>query len=67
MFWASALLSHIYKKHGIDAVEDAEREAHSLEARAVFKPPEKGYPFPRRASGQRFARTSATNNLKGRR
>jgi hypothetical protein len=41
MFWVSALLSHIYKKHGIDAVEEAEREAHSLEARAVFKPSKK--------------------------
>jgi hypothetical protein len=41
MFWVSGLLTHIYKKHGIDAVEEAEREAHTIEARAVFKPPEK--------------------------
>ena len=41
MFWASGLLTHIYKKYGIDAVEEAEREAHTIEARAVFKPPEK--------------------------
>jgi hypothetical protein len=41
MFWVSGLLTHIYKKHGIDAVEEAEREAHTIEARVVFKPPEK--------------------------
>ncbi len=41
MFWVTGLLTHIYKKHGIDAVEEAEREAHTIEARVVFKPPEK--------------------------
>jgi hypothetical protein len=41
MFWVSGLLTHIYKKYGIDAVEAAEREAHTIEARVVFKPPEK--------------------------
>jgi hypothetical protein len=41
MFWVSGLLTHIYKKYGIEAVEEAEREAHTIEARAVFKPPEK--------------------------
>ena len=41
MFWISGLLTHIYKKYGIDAVEAAEREAHTIEARVVFKPPEK--------------------------
>jgi hypothetical protein len=41
MFWVSGLLTHIYKKHGIEAVEEAEREAHAIEARAVFKPLEK--------------------------
>jgi hypothetical protein len=41
MFWVSGLQSYIYKKCGIDAVEEAEREAHTIEARAVFKPPEK--------------------------
>ncbi len=41
MFWVSGLLTYIYNKYGIDAVEEAEREAHSIEARAVFKPPKK--------------------------
>lgn len=41
MFWVSGLLTYIYKKHGIDAVEEAEREAHTIEAKVVFKPPEK--------------------------
>jgi hypothetical protein len=41
MFWVSGLLTHIYKKFGIDAVEAAEREAHTIEGRVVFKPPEK--------------------------
>ncbi len=41
MFWVSGLLTHLYKKYGIDAVEEAEREAHTIEAKVVFKPPEK--------------------------
>ena len=41
MFWVSGLLTHIYKKYGIDAVEAAEREAHTIEAKVAFKPPEK--------------------------
>jgi hypothetical protein len=41
MIWVTGLLTHIYKKHGIDAVEEAEREAHTIEAKVVFKPPEK--------------------------
>jgi hypothetical protein len=41
MFWVSGLLTHIYKKYGIDAVEEAERVAHTIEAKVVFKPPEK--------------------------
>lgn len=41
MFWVSGLLTHIYKKYGIEAVEEAEREAHTIEAKVVFKPPEK--------------------------
>jgi hypothetical protein len=41
MFWTSGLLTYIYKNFGIDAVEEAEREAHTIEARAVFKPLEK--------------------------
>jgi hypothetical protein len=41
MFWVSGLLTHIYRKHGIEAVEEAERETHTIEARAVFKPPER--------------------------
>lgn len=40
MFWVTGLLTHIYKNYGIDAVEDAEREAHTIEGKTVFKPPE---------------------------
>jgi hypothetical protein len=41
MIWISGLLTHIYQNYGIDAVEKAEREAHTIEARTVFKPLEK--------------------------
>jgi hypothetical protein len=41
MFWVTGLQSYIYKNYGIDAVERAEREAHTAEAKVVFKPPEK--------------------------
>ncbi len=41
MFWVTGLLSYIYKNYGTDAVEAAEREAHTAEAKVVFKPPEK--------------------------
>jgi hypothetical protein len=41
MFWVSGLLTHIYRRYGVDALEQAEREAHGIEAKAVFKPPEK--------------------------
>jgi hypothetical protein len=40
MFWVTGLLTHIYKNYGIDAVEAAEREAHTIEGKTVFKPPE---------------------------
>jgi hypothetical protein len=40
MFWITGLLTHIYKKHGISAVEEAEREAHTIEGKTVFKAPE---------------------------
>ena len=40
MFWTSGQLNYIYQKYGIEAVEEAEREAHTREAKAVFKPPE---------------------------
>jgi len=39
MFWVTGLLTHIYRNYGIDAVERAEREAHTIEGRTVFKPP----------------------------
>jgi hypothetical protein len=39
MFWVTGLLTHIYKNYGIDAVEKAEREAHTIEGKTVFKPP----------------------------
>jgi hypothetical protein len=41
MFWVTGLLTHIYKKYGIEAVEEAERFTHTIEAKAVFTPPEK--------------------------
>lgn len=44
MFWASGLLTYIYEKYGIDAVEEAERLAHTIEARVIFKPLEKTDP-----------------------
>ena len=37
MVWVSGLLSYIYKNYGIDAVEEAEKEAHGIEGRTVFK------------------------------
>jgi len=40
-FWVTGLQTYIYKNFGIDAVEAAEREAHTIEAKVVFKPPEK--------------------------
>jgi hypothetical protein len=39
--WVTGLLSFIYKNYGVEAVEKAEREAHTIEAKIVFKPPEK--------------------------
>jgi hypothetical protein len=39
MIWVSGLLTHIYNNYGIDAVEKAEREAHTIEAKTVFIPP----------------------------
>ena len=39
MFWVTGLLTHIYRNYGIDAVERAEREAHTIEGKTVFKPP----------------------------
>jgi hypothetical protein len=41
MFWVTGLLTHIYKKYGIDGVEQAEREAHTIEGKVAFKPSEK--------------------------
>jgi hypothetical protein len=41
MFWVTGLLTYIYRNYGIEAVEEAEREAHAIEAKVVFKPPEK--------------------------
>jgi hypothetical protein len=37
-FWVSGLQTYIYKNYGIDALEQAEREAHTIEAKVVFKP-----------------------------
>jgi hypothetical protein len=41
MFWVTGLQSYIYKTLGVEAVEEAEREAHTAEAKVVFTPPEK--------------------------
>ncbi len=38
MVWVTGLQTYIYRKYGIDAVEEAEREAHTIEAKTVFKP-----------------------------
>ena len=38
-FWVTGLLSYIYRNYGIDEVEKAEREAHTIEAKTAFKPP----------------------------
>lgn len=40
-FWVTGLQSYIYRRYGTDAVEEAEREAHTIEAKVVFTPPEK--------------------------
>ncbi len=37
--WVSGLQTYIYKKLGVEAVEEAEREAHTIEAKTVFSPP----------------------------
>jgi hypothetical protein len=39
--WVSGLLTYIYKNYGIDVLEEAEREAHTIEAKIAFKPSEK--------------------------
>ncbi len=41
MFWVTGLLTYIYNNYGIEAVEKVEREAHTTEAKVVFKPSEK--------------------------
>src|ERR1035441_8369600 len=38
MFWVTGLQTYIYHNYGIDAVEKAEREAHTIEGKTVFKP-----------------------------
>jgi hypothetical protein len=40
MCWIAGLLTHIYKKYGVEAVEAAEREAHTLERKIALKPPQ---------------------------
>ncbi len=41
MCWVTGLQSYIYKNYGVEALEKAEREAHSIEAKFIFKPSEK--------------------------
>ena len=38
MVWVTGLLSYIYRNYGVEAVEEAEKEAHGIEGRTVFKP-----------------------------
>ena len=38
MFWVAGLQTYIYEKLGIDALEEAERMAHTAEAKTVFAP-----------------------------
>jgi hypothetical protein len=40
MFWVTGLLTYIYNNYGIDVVEKAERFAHTIEGKTVFKAPE---------------------------
>lgn len=37
MVWVTGLLSYIYRNYGVEAVEEAEKEAHGIEGRTVFK------------------------------
>jgi len=39
--WVTGLQTYIYKNYGIDTLEKAEREAHTIEGKIAFKPPEK--------------------------
>jgi len=39
--WVTGLQTYIYEKCGIAALEEAERKAHTIEAKIVFKPSEK--------------------------
>ncbi len=41
MFWVTGLQTYIFEKYGMEAVEAAERKAHTIEAEVVFKPSEK--------------------------
>lgn len=41
MFWVAGLQTYIYNNYGAEALEQAERLAHTAEAKVVFKPPEK--------------------------
>jgi hypothetical protein len=40
-FWVTGLQSYIYRKLGVKAVEEAEYQAHTIEAKVVFTPPKK--------------------------
>lgn len=40
MCWITGLLTHIYNKYGYKAVEEAERDAHTMEAKIALKSPE---------------------------
>jgi hypothetical protein len=41
MTWVTGLQTYIYKKYGINALEEAEREAHTIESKIAFKPSNK--------------------------
>jgi hypothetical protein len=40
MYWITGLQTYIYQNYGIGAVEQAERFAHTIEGKTVFKPPQ---------------------------
>jgi hypothetical protein len=38
MTWVTGLLTYIYENYGVDAVEEAERQAHTIESKIAFIP-----------------------------
>ena len=68
MFWATGLLTYIYQNYGIESVEKAERFAHTIEGKTVFKPLKRdGLALTHNQSGQGISRTSSAHYHRGRR